>query len=102
VTKECEVIRQRLSASRWAPTTLDDGRVIAVGQWNTERPLAQPARCSIRLQACNDGLTIGFSPCDVMAWSEARPKERHGTLALTLEQAEYLRDALTAMLERKP
>lgn len=45
-------------------------------------------------------ITIAFSANDVESWSEARPKERHGELGMNREQATYLRDALTAMLER--
>jgi hypothetical protein len=49
-----------------------------------------------------EAFSVTFANCDVAAWDEPRDKERLGELIMYRSQAEYLRDALTAMLERKP
>jgi hypothetical protein len=105
--------------ARWEPMQPPPAgaRPIAIGLWDDgARAVTEPAtQCTVRLRRdvdtngprAADGsgfeyITLAIAQCDVATWEEARPKCRVGTLGLKRAQAEYLRDALTAMLERKP
>ena len=104
--------------SRWAQPPPGDVHLrgdrarsgpIAVGSWSDG---GNTVRVSGRMLWEQDSLviagtaaeciSISIARCDVATWGEARDKDRIGELMFNRTQAEYLRDALTAMLERKP
>jgi hypothetical protein len=90
--------------ARWEPMQppATGTRPIAIGLW-ANRANGED-ECTVALRDCGGGgyVELALAACDVATWNEPRPKPLVGSLALIREQAEYLRDALTAMLERKP
>lgn len=102
-----ETERLKALASHWAPTDVHDESPIGVGYWRPYGSVSgRPDRCSYRLRYDRDRLTsdecftVRIATIDVLAWSQARPKDEAGELSMRRTEAEYLRDALTAMLTR--
>ena len=97
---------------RWARPPVDARAPIATLSWFRDTggahcgpglpPIPSTARIAL-VQPVKGGefvFLIDVAHCDVRTWSETSPKDRAGTAKLDREQAEYLRDALTAMLAR--
>lgn len=105
IDEETERIKALAVAHRWEPR-LVHGNPVGTGQWSGGSGYIAPARCTLRVrregEANAEHITICVATCDVEAWSEARDKDRAGTIGMSREQATYLRDALTVMLERSP
>lgn len=90
---------------------VDSARPILVGRWYTRGGAAGGSHVTGRMRVDHDRLvtdgtvaiiSIRFGLCPIRQWDEPRDKNGPGELVMDRGQAEYLRDALTALLAKEP